>query len=90
MKSEERSARTISSFEDLEVFKKAYRVSLQIHEASLAFPVHEQQRGMADQLRVWLRCCLDLGYIEEAQWYTWRKIYQDIAKMLSGLHKNWG
>ena len=129
MKSNERSARAISSFEDLEVFKKAYCVSLEIHEASLAFPVHEQQRGMADQMRraskgicaniaegygkqriskpefkrflvmaigsademrVWLRYCLDLGYIDEAHWRTWRKEYQDIAKMLSGLHKNWG
>jgi four helix bundle protein len=38
------------SFEDLEVFKRAYRISLEIHQASLKFPSIEQ-RALADQLR---------------------------------------
>ncbi len=38
------------SFEDLEVFKRAYRISLEVHRASLAFPVVEQ-RALADQIR---------------------------------------
>ena len=32
-----------SSFEDLEVFKRAYRVSLDVHRASLDFPAVEQR-----------------------------------------------
>jgi four helix bundle protein len=119
---------SITSFEDLEVFRKAYRVSLEIHQASLDFPKHEQMNGLADQMRraskgicaniaegfgkqhvspaefkrfiiialgsademrVWLRYCYDLGYIDQPQWQTWRACYQAIAKMLSGLHKHW-
>ena len=40
----------IRSFEDLEVFKRAYRVSLDIHRVSLAFPKIEQY-ALADQVR---------------------------------------
>ena len=119
----------MKGFEDLEVFKKAYRVSLEIHKASLKFPKHEQFSGLADQvrraskgicaniaegygkqriskaefkrylqiaigsadeMRVWLRYSRDLGYISQTDWRRWRDIYQDVAKMLTGLHKNWG
>ena len=38
------------SFERLEVFKRAYRVSLEIHRVSLSFPEIEQ-RALADQIR---------------------------------------
>ena len=41
----------VSSFEDLEVFKKAYVISLEIHKQSLDFPKNEQMRGLADQMR---------------------------------------
>ena len=37
--------------EDLEVFKRAYRLSLDLHRASLTFPKIEQYAGLADQLR---------------------------------------
>src|SRR2546430_16974628 len=37
-------------FEDLEVFRRAYRVSLEVHRASLEFPAIEQ-RALADQVR---------------------------------------
>ena len=37
-------------FEDLVVFKRAYRVSLEIHQASLNFPKIEQY-VLADQIR---------------------------------------
>ena len=40
----------VVSFEDMEVFRRAYRVSLEIHRTSLAFPVVEQ-RALADQTR---------------------------------------
>ena len=38
------------SFEDLEVFRRAYRLSLEVHKASLDFPRIEQF-ALADQLR---------------------------------------
>ena len=39
-----------SAFEDLEVFKRAYKASLAVHRRSLKFPPIEQ-RGLADQVR---------------------------------------
>ena len=113
------------SFEDLAVFKRAYRVSLAIHRASLGFPRIEQygladqirrasksipaniaegwakshQTGAefrrfllmaiasADEMRVWLRYCLDLDYIDAALWEEWRGEYQEIARMLHGLSR---
>ncbi len=41
----------VSSFEDLEVFRRAYRISLDLHRASLQFPKVEQFGGLADQMR---------------------------------------
>jgi four helix bundle protein len=116
-------ARAVRSFEDLAVFQRAYRVSLEVHRQSLVFPQIEQRAlgdqvrrasksicaniaegfgkqrqsaaefrrflmvamGSADEMRVWARYCLDLGYIEEATWRLWRDEYQEIAKMLQGL-----
>jgi len=116
------------SFEDLEVFKRAYRLSLEVHLESLNFPKIEQRAlgdqirrasksipaniaegfgkqrqsaaefkrflmvamGSADEMRVWVRYCLDLGYIDEATWKRWRDEYHEIAKMLQGLHKRSG
>ena len=40
-----------STFENLEVFQRAYRVSLELHRASLQFPKVEQFAGLADQMR---------------------------------------
>ena len=45
---ERRQAWTV---EDLEVFKRAYALSLAVHRASLDFPKIEQYGGLADQLR---------------------------------------
>ena len=113
-------------FEDLDVFKRAYRISLEIHSASLKFPKVEQYAladqirrasksicanlsegygkrsltqaefnrfvlmsiGSADEMRVWGRYCLDLGYIDEEKWKHWRDEYEQIAKMLQGLSKS--
>jgi four helix bundle protein len=121
---EERQGRPpVSSFEDLEVFKRAYRVSLEIHRVSLGLPAIEQDAladqvrrasksvcanlaegfarqgvqpadfrrylllalGSADEMRLWCRYCLDLGYIDEATWQIWRQEYREIAMMLQGL-----
>ena len=41
----------VSTVEDLEVFQRAYRISLDLHRASLQFPKIEQFAGLADQMR---------------------------------------
>ena len=38
-------------FEDLDVFKRAYAVSLEVHRRSHDFPRTEQYGGLADQMR---------------------------------------
>jgi four helix bundle protein len=40
----------VQGFEDLAVFRRAYRVSLEVHRASLEFPRTEQW-ALADQIR---------------------------------------
>jgi four helix bundle protein len=113
----------VHRFEDLEAFKRAYKVSLEVHRCTLAMPQIEQYAladqlrrasksicanlaegfgkqgqskaefrrfiqvsiGSADEMRVWVRYCFDLGYIDEACWQAWRDEYEEIAKMLQGL-----
>jgi four helix bundle protein len=110
-------------FEQLEVFQRAYALSLEMHRRSLDFPPIEQRAladqvrrasksicanlaegfgrrgvargdfrrfvvmavGSADEMRVWARYCLDLGYLDPAEWQRWRAEYVEIAKMLQGL-----
>jgi four helix bundle protein len=121
------SGRAVRAFEDLDVFRRAYRLSLAVHQASLGFPKAEQfglaeqlrrasksicanlaegyskqgyskaefrryiqiAVGSADEMRVWIRYCLDLKYIDEATWQAWRDEYQEISKMLQGLYRSW-
>jgi len=111
----------------LEVFRRAYQVSLEIHHESLRFPKIEQhamadqirrasksicaniaegfakQRrssaeyrryllmaiGSADEMRVWIRYCLDLSYIDGATSSRWREEYIAIAKMLQAIYTRW-
>jgi len=111
------------SFEDLEVFKRAYRVSLEVHRSSLEMPRIEQLAladqmrrasksicanvaegfgrqhrskaefkrflwmavGSSDEMRVWARYALDLGYIDEKTWQNWRDEYQIISRQLQAL-----
>ena len=40
----------MNAFEDLEVFKRAYRISLEVHRVSLGFPRIEQY-ALGDQVR---------------------------------------
>ena len=110
------------SFEDIEAFKTAYRISLDVHAESLKWPQIEQhalgdqvrrasksicaniaegfgkQRasskefrrylimavGSAEEMRVWCRYCLDLGYIDQKRWQQWSDDYKIVAKMLQG------
>ena len=123
-----RQSEGVTAFEELAVFQRGYRVSLEVHRASLGFPKIEQAAladqlrrasksicaniaegfgrqkrskpefrrflqmalGSADEMRVWLRYALDLGYIEEAQWRLWRDEYQRIARMLQTLIRKSG
>ena len=41
----------IRSYEDLDVYQRAYKTSLEVHKASLALPKIEQYAGLADQMR---------------------------------------
>jgi four helix bundle protein len=119
----EEKRKRVVSFEDLEVFQRAYRLSLEIHRASLTFPTVEQRAladqirrasksicaniaegygrqkrskaefrrflqmavGSSDEMRVWVRYALDLGYIEQATWQQWRDEYQTTVRMLQSL-----
>ena len=45
--------------------------------------------GSSDEMRVWVRYGLDLGYIDEPTWRQWRDEYQSISKMLQGLARKW-
>ena len=117
----------MQGFEQLDVFQKAYKTSLEVHRLTLNFPKYEQTHGLADQMRraskgicanvaegfgkmsiskaefrrfllmaigsademrVWIRYSLDLGYIEKQQWEYLKTEYQLIAKMLTNLHKS--
>ena len=115
----------VRGFEDLEVFRRAYRQSLEVHRASLEFPIIEQRAladqirrasksicanlaegfgrqlvskpefrrfvmialGSADEMQVWAMYCRDLGYIDARTADRWRGEYQEIARMLTGLHR---
>ena len=117
----------IRRVEDLEVFRRAYSVSLDIHRVSLELPRIEQF-ALADQLRrasksicanlaegfakqgssaaeyrrylltaigssdetqLWLRYCIDLGYLSEEVGRKWGQEYGEISRMLRGLHSSW-
>ena len=115
----------LKGFERLEVFQRAYKISLEIHRDSLNYPKVEQYGladqmrrasksipanlaegygkrnsqaefnryikiaiGSADEMRVWLRYCFDLKYIDEQSWLVWKTEYTEIVKMLSGLSKS--
>ncbi len=45
--------------------------------------------GSSDEMRVWLRYCLDLHYIDETEWKRWKDSYKEISRMLQGLHRSW-
>jgi len=119
----EQERKRVVSFEDLEVFQRAYRLSLEVHRMSLTLPAIEQRAlgdqmrrasksicaniaegygrqkrskaefrrflqmaiGSGDEMRVWARYALDLGYIEEPQWRQWRDEYQAVTRMLHRL-----
>ena len=123
MNNERRSK--VASFEDLDVFQRAYKLSIEIHRKSLELPRIEQHAlgdqmrrasksvcaniaegfgrqqaskadfrrflqmatGSSDEMRVWARYALDLGYVDETIWRRWRDEYQVVSRMLQALSK---
>ena len=119
--------RIVRSFEDLEVYQRAYRLALELHRVSLQFPRIEQyaladqirrasksicaniaegfarQRsssadfhrfivmalGSSDEMKVWLRFCVDLDYLPAAEAERMRDGYGIVARMLHGLRNKW-
>jgi four helix bundle protein len=45
--------------------------------------------GSCQEMQVWTRYTLDLGYVDEATSSKWRGEYEEIAKMLRGLQQSW-
>ena len=45
--------------------------------------------GSADEVKVWLSYARDLEYLDMERAQHFRNEYQEIARMLSGLHKSW-
>ena len=45
--------------------------------------------GSSDEMQLWLRYCVDLGYIEEVTGRQWVADYVEISKMLQGLYASW-
>ena len=41
--------------------------------------------GSSDEMRVWLRYALDLGYVDEVTWQGWRDEYQAITRRAQSL-----
>ncbi len=117
----------IERVEDLEVFRRAYGLSLEVHKTSLALPRNEQFAmvdqlrrasksicanlaegfakqsysaaeyrryltvaiGSSDETQLWLRYCVDLGYIEDVVGQRWIAGYVEISRMLQGLYASW-
>ena len=117
----------IERVEDLEVFRRAYRISLEVHKASLEFPRIEQYAladqlrrasksicanvaegfakqsfsaaeyrryltvaiGSSDEMQLWLRYCVDLGYVTEVVGRKWIAEYGEISRMLQSIHAAW-
>jgi four helix bundle protein len=108
---------------DLQVFQRAYALSLEVHRASLAFPQIEQfaladqvrrasksicvnlaegfakraysqaefkrfllmSLGSSDEMQIWSRYVVDLGYVEVQQAAKWQAEYKTISAMLNAL-----
>ena len=45
--------------------------------------------GSSDETQLWLRYCVDLGYVEEVTGRRWIADYVEISRMLQGLRASW-
>ncbi len=113
----------MQGYEQLEVYKLAFQLAVNLHSQSLNFPKIEQFGGLADQIRrsskgicanlaeglskrmsdadecrfisialgsaeetrVWLSFCAELGYLSADETEELRQQYQIVCKMLYGL-----
>lgn len=41
--------------------------------------------GSSEEMRVWLKFCLELSYLQKDKWLEWDDEYDQISKMLNGL-----
>lgn len=66
-----------------EGFAKSYRSSAEFKRFILI------AIGSAEEMKVWLNFCKDLGYISDDQAINTIEEYEEITKMLNGLIKGW-
>ena len=45
--------------------------------------------GSSDETQLWLRYCVDLGYIDEERGKRWVADFAEISRMLRGLYASW-
>lgn len=110
--------------EELHVFERAYKTSLEIHKLSLQLPKIEQyalgdqmrrasksicanlaegygkqagskkefrnfilmSMGSSDEMKIWIRYCKDLAYLNNEQTEFLIQEYREISKMLKSLY----
>lgn len=110
-------------YEDLEVYRRSFKLALEIHKFSKTLPQIEQyalanqirragmsicaniaeghakahfskaefrrflvmSAGSSQEMKVWLKFCKELGYLDETKWRNWDDEYDQISKMLNGL-----
>jgi four helix bundle protein len=117
----------VRSFEDLEVYQRAYKLALELHKLTLEFPRIEQfaladqirrasksicaniaegfarqhistpdfhryvvlALGSSDEMKVWIRFSLDLGYVPAETAKRLRDDYATVSRMLHGVRNKW-
>ena len=117
----------VRSFEDLEVYQRAYKLALELHKLTLEFPRIEQfaladqirrasksicaniaegfarqhisapdfhryvvlALGSSDEMKVWIRFSLDLGYVPAETARRLRDDYATVSRRLHGLRNKW-
>ena len=45
--------------------------------------------GSSDETQLWLRYCVDLGYVDEERGKRWMSDFAEISRMLRGLYASW-
>lgn len=114
------------SYQDLDVFQRAYHSALNLHKISQSFPDEERYAltsqirrssksicaniaeghgkssfspkeflrylnialGSAEETKLWLCFCKDLGFLSEGDFKKYENEYSEIIKMLYGLIKS--
>ncbi|RWK78810.1 MAG: four helix bundle protein [Mesorhizobium sp.] len=95
----EKAAAYIEHARDLEVYKRAYAVSLGVHKATLAcFAKQTRSKpefarfismaiGSCSEVETWISYAFDLEYITQAQRDEWLQSYARIYGMLVNLRE---